>query len=345
MGSVARYAYLHSRVSAMSVRLLSESRLRSLAELAPGQEGDIFQSAALAGLYPGEPSEPPSSLEQRLITLLLADFVIFVRALSGPAREFLLYWAYRFELSNLKAVLRGKMTGQSVSAIRDQLVDMGPFARLPVEDLLRTDDVAEMLRRLERTPFADIAREARRIYDEHRDLFSLDAAVDRRYFAELWKRAAEAERGRERPLRSLVGGIIDRFNLVWLLRYRFAYRLSPAEAYYLLIPASHRLDSRKLLALSQLGSFEEVIERLPPPFAAWLADAKTASDVASVLDRKGWRQAQTVLRHGLFNLARVFAYLVLRDRDLRQLRAVIKGKRLQMNIALILEAVGLSAEG
>jgi V/A-type H+/Na+-transporting ATPase subunit C len=142
----------------------------------------------------------------------------------------------------------------------------------------------------------------------------------------------------------LVGGIIDRFNLVWLLRYRFAYRLSPAEAYYLLIPASHRLDGRKLLALSQLGSFEEVIEHLPPPYAAWLAGARTASDVASVLDREGWRQAQSELRHGLFNLARVFAYLVLRDRDLRQLRAVIKGKRMRMSTGLIREAVGLPDE-
>lgn len=345
MGAVARYAYLHSRVSAMSVRLLSEDRLRSLVELAPGQESDIFQSAALTGLHLEEPSEPPSSLEQRLITLLMAEFVIFVRALSGPAREFLLYWAYRFELSNLKAILRGKMTGQSVTAIRDQLVDMGPFARLPVEDLLRTDDVAEMLRRLETTPFAEIAREARRIYEEHRDMFSLDAAVDRRYFAGLWKRAAKAERGRERHLRVLLGGIIDRFNLVWLLRYRFAYHLSPAEAYYLLIPASHRLDGRKLLALSQLGSFEEVIEHLPPPFANWLAGAKTASDVASILDREGWRQAQTVLRHDLFNLARVFAYLVLRDRDLRQLRAVLKGKRMHMSAEAIREAIGLPEEG
>ncbi len=345
MGTVARYAYLHSRVSVMSVRLLSEDRLRSLVELAPGQEGDIFQSAALTGLHSDEPSEPPSSLEQRLVTLLMADFVIFVRALTGPPREFLLYVAYRSELSNLKAILRGKMTGQSVAAIRDQLVDMGPFARLPVEDLLRTDDVAEMLRRLERTPFADIAREARRIFEERRDLFALDAAVDRRYFAELWKRTLKVERGRDRPLRSLIGGNIDRFNLVWLLRYRFAYHLSPAEAYYLLIPAGYRLHSRVLLTLSQLDSFEEVIEHLPPPFAGWLAGAKSASDVASILDRESWRQAQTLLRYGLFSLARVAAYLMLRDRDLRQLRAVIKGKRMQLSTALIREAVDLPAEG
>lgn len=345
MGAVVRYAYLNSRVSVMSVRLLSEGRLRSLVELAPEQEGEIFQSAAPGGLHPHEPSEPPSSLEQRLITLLMADFVVFVRALSGPAREFFLYWAYRFELSNLKAILRGKMTGQPVTAIRDQLVDMGPFARLPVEDLLRTDDVAEMLRRLERTPFADIAREARRIFEERRDLFALDAAVDRRYFAGLWQRAGKVEHGRERPLRSLVGAIIDRFNLVWLLRYRFAYHLSPAEAYYLLIPAGYRLGSRQLLGLSQLGSFEETIERLPRPFAGWLEGTKTASEVAAILDRKGWHAAQNVLRRDMFNLARVFAYLVLRDRDLRRLRAAIKGKRMQLSAALIREAVDLPTEG
>ena len=329
----------------MANRILPDDRLQALIDLAPGQEDDIFQAAALTGLRLHEPSEPPSSLEQRLITLLLADFVIFVRALSGAAREFLLYWAYRFELSNLKAILRGKITDQKVEAIRDQLVDMGPFAQLPVDDLLRTDDVAEMLRQLDGTPFSNIARQARSIYQEHRDLFALDAAVDRRYFAELSKHAAAAEHSRERLLRVLVGGIIDRYNLVWLLRYRFSYRLSPAAAYYLLIPASHRLGSQQLLALSRLGSLEEVIQHLPSPFAKWLKGARTASGVAQILDREGWRQAQSMLRHRPFSLARVFAYLVLRDRDLRRLRAVIKGKRLKMQADLIREAAFLAAQG
>lgn len=35
-----------------------------------------------------------------------------------------------------------------------KLVDMGPFATLPIEQLLETDDVGELLRRLERTSLA-----------------------------------------------------------------------------------------------------------------------------------------------------------------------------------------------
>lgn len=346
MGAAAKYAYLHSRVSTMSTRLLSDAYLQTLIESAPAQENDIFQASALIGLSPDEPTAPPYTLEQRLVTLLLADFLILTRSLSGAAREFFVYWAYRFELSNLKAILRGKMTGQPAASIRDQLVDMGPFSRLPIDELLLTEDVTELLRRLETTPFADIARQARRIFEEHHEPFALDAALDRRYFAGLSKRARDIESGEARLLRPLVGSIIDRLNLQWLLRYRFAYDLPPAETYYLLIPANYLLSRQQLAALSQLGSLEEALRHLPPPFAALLEGATTISEVARILERESWRLARSTLRHTAFNLARTYAYLLLREKDLRQMRAILKGRRLKMGPDLIRQAVGtLAAAG
>lgn len=327
----------------MASRLLSDENMYSLIGSSLEQGSEIFQTAGVVGLRAELPSEPPYSLEQQLVTVLLADFVILVRPLSGVARKFFIYWAYRFELSNLKTILRGKMTGQPSAAIQDQLVDMGPFATLPIDDLMRTEDVAEMLRRLERTPFAEIAREARRIYDEHHELFSLDAAVDRRYYAGLSKHAQEIKGHEGRLLLSLVGQIIDRANLMWLLRYRFAYGLPPAEAYYLLIPAGERLKGHHLLALSQLGSFEEVIARLPSPFAGLLAGVRSPSEVTHILERESWRLSERILTRTSFNLARAFAYLILREKDLRQLRAIIKGKRAKIHSDVIREAAGLPA--
>ncbi len=338
----ARYAYLHGRTSVLATRLFSPSQLQNLIQLPLGQEGELLQAAGITGFQPGEPTVSPRSREQRLITVLLDDLVILARALSGVGRGFLLYWANRFELSNLKTILRGKLNGQDANTIGDQLVDMGPFARLPIEELLRAEDVAEMLRQLEGTPFADIARQARRIFEERHEPFALDAAIDRQYFAGLAHRARGAEDAASGELRALVGNIIDRVNLVWLLRYRFAYGLSPAETYYLLIPSTFRLGSRELLALSQLVGFEEAIARLPPPFAGWLAGAGNTSDVTHVLERESWRLAESVLRRSAFNLGRAFAYLMLRERDLRWVRVAIKGKRLQVAPDLIQEAAGLA---
>ncbi|HEX9626689.1 MAG TPA: V-type ATPase subunit [Acidiferrobacterales bacterium] len=340
MSAAAQYAYLHGRVSIFGTRLLQPDQLDKLIQLPPEQEDELYQTAGFARPVGEDPEQLRSSLEQRLIALLLADVVILARPLIGRARDFLVYWAYRFELSNLKVILRGKLSGQNAAVIRAQLVDLGSYGRLPTEELLRTDDVAELLRRLDGTPYADVARQARRVYEERHELFALDAAIDRQYFAGLAKRAHEAGGDASGALRGLVGNMIDRLNLLWLLRYRFAYGLAPSEAYYLLIPATHRLDGRTLLALSQLNSFDEVITRLPPPWAEQLAGAATTVEVMHRLERESWRLAEAVLHRSVFNLARVFAYLVLRERDLRQMRAIIRGRRIGLPTEAIREAVG-----
>ncbi len=341
MGAIARYAYLNTRVSEMATRLLSDTDLDALIQQPGDQDSSAIRVAESAGVWASEAGEGGLSLEQQLTTSLLADFVILVRALTGAARKFLIYWAYRFELSNLKTILRGKMTGQPVAAIRKELGDMGPFATLPIEDMLRTGDVAELLRLLEGTPFDDIARQARRIFEENRELFALDAAVDRRYYAGLIRHARAINRREGHQIRVLVGNIIDHVNLLWLLRYRFAYGLPPAEAYYLLVPEGDRLRSPQLLPLSRLATFAEVITQLPRPYSAQLAGVTTASDATMILERESWRLAYTILRRADFNLARAFAYLVLREKMLRQLRAVIKGKQLRIHSDLIRQAAGL----
>lgn len=345
MRDVARYAYLHSRVSALIDRLLSEGDLDALIAAPREQEAELLRAKGLHALIGGESATAPVSLEQRLIAVLIDDFTVLVRALSGAPREFLLYWAYRFELSNLKTILRGQLTGQPVEAVRDQLVHMGPFARLPVEELLRTEDVAELLRRLEGTPFADIGREARRIYEEHHELFALDAAVDRRYFADLARHARRAEGRGSDELKSLVGDIVDRLNLLWLLRYRFSYHLAPAETYYLLIPSSYRLSGRTLAELASVESFEDTLERLPEPFRGLLAGSPDAPTATRRLERHAWARAGRVLRYSRFNLARVFAFLVLRERDLRRVRAILKGKSLKMPDTLVRMAIAHEEAG
>jgi V/A-type H+-transporting ATPase subunit C len=140
-----------------------------------------------------------------------------------------------------------------------------------------------------------------------------------------------------------MASIIDRTNLLWLLRYRFAYALPPAETYYLLIPTGYRLTGRDLLALSQLPTFEEVLQNLPEPFRRLLAPARNTTDVAVILEQEMARTAHSALRHAAFSLARVFAYLVLRETDLRRVRGILRGRHLQLSPDLIRRAVGVAA--
>jgi len=334
VANVWRYAYLDTRVSGMAAHLLRPGQLEDLVE--HPIDADTSRKLALA---PG--SEHDARLTgQHATSVLLDELAVLVRAVRGAERDFLTYWAHRFELRNLKTLLRGKMADRSNAAIRDELFDMGALGTLPMEELLQTEDVAELLRRLERTPHADLARQARILHDEHHGLFAIDAALDKQYYTELAKRAGRIH-PRHAPLfHELLGTRMDRVNLIWLLRYRFAYDLPPIQTFYLLVPAGLRLGVRTLQALTQLGTFEDVIGKLPEPLHSKLKPAANAFEASLLMEEETRRVARVALR-ARFGFTPAFAYLLLREDDLRRIRAVLEGKRLELDATAIRASLGV----
>jgi V/A-type H+-transporting ATPase subunit C len=198
---------------------------------------------------------------------------------------------------------------------------------------------------LEQTPYAEIASRARHLLEQGEALFALDAALDRRYFAGLARRSRSTDDSPGQLLREIVGSIVDRVNLVWLLRYRFAYNLSPAQAYYLLIPASHRLLPQQMQQLAQCASFEDAMSSLSDPFDQILGGARNTTEVTLKLEKESWRIANNILRHSSFNVARALAYMMLRERDLRRLRAIACGRSMRTEGDAIRSALGITRAG
>jgi len=339
--SGARYAYLNTRVSILAGRLLPTARFEALleqgaAEIASPEWGDI-------GVFLSPDGPDPVRLEQLLLTKIWHDFQVLARAAQPRERALLVYGFHWFELMNLKALMRGKLSGLPEKVIRDQILDVGPFASLPVDDLLRTEDPAEMLRRLETTAYADIARQTRQVYEQHKDLFSVDATIDRRYFAELQSRARSIGGNEQYAVLDVVGRVLDRFNLSWLLRYRFSYNLPPAEAYYLLAPPGRQLGADRLLALAQLGSLEEIINALPPGLKELLSGVTSVSEADNRLDGMMMEAAMRAVKDATHPVARAFAYLIVRDGEMRRLMAIVKGLRMGLPNELIRFAARLEA--
>lgn len=333
--NATQYAYLHTRVNLYTEQLLSLDRLDALIDRPYDERTHDAVQPDVAMFY-------TSHMDQNHVSILLNELAVLNRSLSGSPRELLSYWAHRFELGNLKTIIRGKMTDQPRAAIEKQLQNMGIFTSLPIAELLQTETPTELLRRLEQTAYAEIARQARRLLEQGEALFALDAALDRRYFAGLARHAAAIDNGSWQPLRAIVGSIIDRVNLVWLLRYRYAYNLSPARAYYMLIPASHRLLPQQMQRLVQCATFEEAMGSLSNPFDRIVAGARNVTEVTLKLEQEGWRIASHTLYHSSFNVARALAYMMLRERDLRRLRAIACGRSMHLGGPAIRSALGLT---
>lgn len=322
----------------MASRLLREAELPVLAEGNAEERAAVLARAGLTQIL--AEIEAGRYLEQTIIRSQLDDILILMRA-SGKARRFLEYWTLRFELSNLKAILRAKLSGRPIADVRKELIDLGFLASLPVEDLLQTEDIGELLRRLETTHYADIVRFARRAFEAQPRLFELDAALDRRFYHGLVELARQNEKKLGTGFRSLVEMLIDRINLVWLLRYRFLYRLPPSQVYYLLVPSHYRISSGVLRELSVIDRFEDVLAALPQPYRGWLAEAGSVYEVYTILEGRAVRNARAVLRSTAPGFARAFAYLTLREHDLKLVRAALKGHAIGLDAHTIRQAMGL----
>ncbi len=331
--------YLDTRLDIFAGRLIGYPRLVAFIE----QPLERIM-AELAGPRPGREAFDLSRagrVEAQLMQHALEDIHILIRPFSGSERRFFFFAMRWFELANLKVLIRGKFSGAAREEIEQQLVDLGSFTDLPLTRLLETDDPFEMLRLLETTAYAGIVRQARRVYEEQgHDLFLLDATIDRVFFIDLTQRAQFLQSQDAEFVGRVMSEVLDRFNLLWLLRYRFAYGLSAAKSFYLLTATGRKLRSVELMRLARLETVEEVIASLPAPYRERLEGLQVIADMETVMEYHALTVASDMLQRKSNLLAGCFAYILLREAEVRFLQALIKGKLLDFDAALIRQAVG-----
>ena len=334
--------YLSTRLDLFSGRLISYPQLVGFIDY--DLERILAEIRVITGNHYDLEFGGGNDVESRLTRGALQDFQVLMRPYSGNERRFFFFTIRWFELANLKLLIRGKFSGVDNAEIRRQLVDLGDFADLPLSRLIETDDPHEMLRLLETTAYAGIVRQARRVYEEQgHDLFLLDATIDRVFFIDLEQRTRFLHEEDAAFVARVLDELLDRYNLLWLLRYRFAYELSPARSFYLLTTTGRKLNATRLMQLVKLDSIEAVIAALPDPYRERLAGLARISDMETVMEYHALTVAADMLRTEANLVARTFSYILLREAEVRFLQAIIKGKRLELDRALIRQAVGVGS--
>ncbi len=334
--SASRHAYLNTRVAVMSTRLLDPQQIPGLARLSLP---DLAERFGIAPILDETLSAHVKSraAEQALIQVLMADLEVLIRPMNATERGLVLNWGRKFALFNLKTLLRGKLYDRDQAEIRENLYELPTLVRLPIphRELFRTENVQELLRILEEGPYRVIARQAREVYEQKREPFAVEAAIDQRYYSELARGVAQFESDSLQPLRKLLGAVLDNVALMWMLRFRFCYGLSPSETFYYLVPSFQRMRRDRLLELVNIETFEQLLLALPSPLNDLLAGSTSLIEVQHRANRLMGEEIRHVLTGSSSGVARALAYLILRERDLFLLFSLAQGKLLELPQELI----------
>jgi len=320
------YAFLHARLGALKTDFLSARQWDKL--LAAESFADVLhelQSTSYAGRLKETPHETLDSL--RSVVYRIARTI--ERSVPDAAARFIHLWARRDLLRNLKAILKGKALRLPEEQIRAQLIELDPLYPLPVDALLRASSLDAALDLLEATPLRRWIREARHIFEKDPSLFGLDAALDRLYYPELWRQMQRLNPADQASVRELILRELDQVNLLWLLRYRLNYHLSPPETYYLLAPVTGYIDDGQLKQMVREDSLEGVASRVRVDrVRRLLSECHAIWQVEVGMWRQRVRRARQVFRTAAFSLGEALAMLVIKIAEVRDLIAVVQGREL-----------------
>ncbi|UHD16919.1 V0D/AC39 family V-type ATPase subunit [Thiocapsa bogorovii] len=347
MTIIADHAYLNTRVSVMATQLLEPTEIAALAHLPLPTLAERFGLTAILDAQQSTRARS-RAVEQSLIQVLLSELLILVRPMNTAERALVLDWGRKYALFNLKTLIRGKLYDLDQKEIHDNLYELPEYMRLSEDmhtDLFRAENVLELLRQLEAGAHRTLARQAREVYEQQREPFALEAAIDQRYYAALQRHVMAFGDPDLAPLKRLVGAELDRINLLWLLRFRFSYQLSASETFYHLVPSMRLLTRDRLLNLANIETFEGILATLPAPLDRLLAGSKNIVEIQKRIGAYAAHEAHWVLHRTRSGVARALAYLMLRERDLLLLFALAQGQILNLPSAAIEIAVELAEPG
>jgi V/A-type H+-transporting ATPase subunit C len=338
---LAKQAYLRTRLAIMRTNLFDRDRL---AELAAMPFEDLAKASGFSDFESGDNGQRLSAFERAQLQTWLNELSALLRPLEGPGRRLLTQWASRYELLNIKALVRGKIGQLPADEIERSLYLLPGFLSLNIDELLNTDNVPDLLRQLKNTRYRRIATQALRRYEENQDPFLLDATLDQQFYSDLIDRAGQLDSQDRDEILDLIGRIVDRHNVVWSLRYRFNYFLQPSEVLYLAIDGGRVLDRGRLQQVINAENLDEACALLPSSLLPEQARTDSITLLDESLKQDVEHYAQRVMRVSPSVLTSALAYLVLRHSDLMAQYAIVHARVHGLDDAVLRQALDPLAE-
>lgn len=330
-----RYSAANARVRALLSNLIPADRWASLIEAA-----DLASLVALLrGTWygpalpaPGDADPSVVQVERALASHLAVAARLPLSLLQGSPHDLLDWFWRRFELDNLKTVVRAVHHQSSPDQARNALLTLGAASTLPWADLAATASIPALVERLAATWYGRVLRTALDQYGRQRSAFPLEVALDLAYYAGLLGRIQRLRGADHADAASFLRAWVDAQNLLWAYRYRLYAGLSPEEILNYTLHSHLRVDADVVRAVALGAPLLDVVRsiwqmRLPDlESLADLPEDEMLPRLELIFQRYFYALAQRARAAYPLRLASVLAYEFLLDSELRDLVVIVEGK-------------------
>jgi len=272
---------------------------------------------------------------------LKQDFVLSYRKiltfLRGRSARFVETLLGRFELLNLKSIIR--TLARSVTegeAVEPFIFSLGKYHTIPIEEALEADDLDGLVALMKKTSFARSLEIGYQQYEEEGQLFLLELALDLDYYERLW-RALDALGPLDKYNAARLMGIqYDTTNLVWILRFRKYYDLSPEQIFQYIIPHGWKIRGDLFWEVTEESDVTgAIVKRQISPYDDLLSsvtrvDGSLILGVELSLLRYRYRESLKIFMKFPLQSAQLIAFFMCKEMEIRDIITVLAGKQLEL---------------
>jgi len=326
--------YVVIRSHALIADLLTPEQIRTLAE---SESVEAFIERLSETPYGSVSVEADGDISISLEKVFYRKFIErMARVVDIAPRniaEFLqTYYYMRFEVLNLKRILRGKFSGIPPLQILDSLVPIDPYLVEDFRELAEAETLEETVERLEGTAYSALSA-SMELCKQYDACWPLELGLNHIYAATIL-RTMEKLPSRDRTLvRRIVEFETDVENFLIAVKQRRTEDASEVQNLEDLFPTTYgiRLDKIREVfgaGFDEAGDVMRIIESLGPPYSEVLAPLYEG-DVALIrtrLRRHIYRIARKARSRNDFGFNVIMAYLVFCEMEKDDLVGIAWGK-------------------
>ena len=339
------YGYVNARVRGMRAHLLKKDFFMRLVEV---EDFEALHSLLEQTAYRREVNEEvlikPENpdFDQAFNLNLIACLLKIHDSTGGEPRKLVSLLFSRYDVENVKAILRGKKGGASPGEILNATIPVGNIKMDKLEELARQREIPDVLKVMAalRIKYARPLAQAMPEYHSHEnDLAILELALDKFHFAD----SMESLTGKDdnvKMVRQMFTSEIDMRNISTLVRTR-GIRLDDEEVLELRIPGGS-LAPVQFLEIHNMGDIAQMVSEYPDPRVRKVLERALAEyqelDVVAFdreLERELTREAVGMSNLDVLGIGVIIGFIWAKQNEIINLRIVVKGKSMDQPQAKI----------
>lgn len=335
MGSVVKFSAINAKVKAMKGKMIREDQYLKLLKCKDFKStvkvleeetsyGEFLGAYNLEKMHRG-------NLEIILNRHYTSIYSKFINYFDGEYRKLLKTFFVRWEIEDLKIIIRGKYLGLRRDEIENKLIARSDLNRINYDYLLALKNVEEVIDGLKGSIYYKSIKNLAKGISE-KGLFRIETELDFVYFTSIRRELKHLDNENKEVVISILGLEADLLNLGWIYRGKTFYNIPPEELFNYTIYNGYKLSKEKIRKLCYINNMEEfynIIEKTP------YAHIYEKDDFSSIEKRQREFQKKYFkknLRENKTNISMVMSYFAFYRIEIKDVISIVEQKRYDMDM-------------